>query len=180
LGILLLLSKLPVFRWPLWVAMFVCDCQVACLTFGDIHTYAAQAQLDGDTYSLLGRLLVCVAWSRAALAQPGLHTTCQYNPCAQLRRPAQSLLLYVHCPYATHSTCCVDACTLCCRVFMSFPQRMRTRLLSHFQHALEACDVIMTPATPTTAPVLPPQANTTGAQRIALHARPVLDCIWVS
>lgn len=40
---------------------------------------------------------------------------------------------------------------------------MRARVLSHFQRALETCDVIMTPATPTTAPMLAPEAHTTGA-----------------
>jgi len=41
-------------------------------------------------------------------------------------------------------------------------QRMRARLMTHFQRAFERCDVILTPATPTTAPVLPAEANTTG------------------
>jgi hypothetical protein len=72
----------------------------------------------------------------------------------QALRTAQCLLYYTDCQHPR---------VPCCHVLMLYLQRMRTRLLSHFQSALEACDVIMTPATPTTAPVLPPQANTTGA-----------------
>jgi hypothetical protein len=41
-------------------------------------------------------------------------------------------------------------------------QRMRARAMSHFQRAFESCDVIMTPATPTIAPAVPPEATTTG------------------
>ncbi|KAF8066373.1 hypothetical protein HT031_002697 [Scenedesmus sp. PABB004] len=41
-------------------------------------------------------------------------------------------------------------------------QRIRTRVLRHFEAAFEACDVIVTPATPHVAPRMPREADTTG------------------
>jgi Asp-tRNA(Asn)/Glu-tRNA(Gln) amidotransferase A subunit family amidase len=39
---------------------------------------------------------------------------------------------------------------------------MRTRALASFEAAFTQCDVIITPATPTVAPAIPEQANSTG------------------
>ncbi|WIA22971.1 hypothetical protein OEZ85_001331 [Tetradesmus obliquus] len=48
-------------------------------------------------------------------------------------------------------------------------QRMRTRALASFQAAFQHCDIIVTPATPTVAPAMPEQANTTGVFDMAYN-----------
>lgn len=44
-------------------------------------------------------------------------------------------------------------------------QRIRTRALANFERAFKDCDVIVTPATPSVAPSLPEQHNTTGGMQ---------------
>lgn len=76
------------------------------------------------------------------------------------------------------------------RVLLSFHslQRIRARALVHFERAFQDCDIIITPATPTTAPDMPAAVQSRGVYDVAqtfetirfTQVRRRMGCWWHS